>query len=113
VHGGVPCGSWPDLVLARDLYTSMVEDGEMTVADEGYNDVNFFIFPANNPDSAALQKRIMARHETINRRLKLFKVLKEPFRHELTLHPKCFYAVANITQLMLVNGEPLFHVEMH
>ena len=36
------------------------------------------------------------RHETVNRRLKVFGVLDERFRHDLSLHSQCFRAVAVI-----------------
>ena len=79
----------------------MVRPNEMTVADEGYNDQNYFIH----------DKRIMARHETVNRRMKQFGVLSQKFRHDRGLHPQCFHAVANLTQLMIANGERLFEID--
>lgn len=112
VNGGVPCGSWSDLKLARETYITMVNAGETTIADDTYKDAAYFIYPSGFPDSIALQKRIMARHETINARLKQFSVLTKPFRHRLNLHPICFHAIANITQLMILNGEPLYRVNL-
>jgi hypothetical protein len=110
-HGGLPAGSFPDLKLARERYTHAVGIGELTLADKGYRDGNFFVTPISDPDSAATQKKIMARHETINARLKAFRVLSTPFRHDIDLHETCFYAVANIVQLMILNGHPLFDVD--
>ena len=101
VNGGMPCGEWPDLRLARDSYTSMVLPNGMTVADDGYNDRNYFIH----------NKKIMARHETVNRRLKQFSVLNQVFRHQRHLHPQCVHAVANITQVMIANGERLYYLD--
>ena len=101
VNGGVPCGDWPDLRLARDSYVYMVRPNEMTIADEGYTDRNYFIH----------DQRIMARHETVNRRMKQFGVLGQKFRHNRSLHPQCFYAVANLTQFMIANGESLFEID--
>lgn len=54
----------------------------------------------------------MARHETVNSRIKQFAVLTNAFRHDLDLHYKCFHAVANITQLMIENDEPLYQVDL-
>lgn len=85
----------------RDAYTSMVQANEMTVADEGYRDRNYFIY----------NKDIMARHETVNRRLKQFSVLNQKFRHQRHLHPQCLHAVANLTQLMIANGERLYDLD--
>jgi hypothetical protein len=111
VNGGVPCGTWSDLKLARSAYTSAIVRGEMTIADDGYGDSNYFIHPKQFPRSSVQQKKIMARHETINRRLKQFSILTVPFRHELNKHPTCFHAVANITQMMIMNGEPLYEIK--
>jgi hypothetical protein len=83
--------------------------GERALADKGYADPNYFIFPQFNVPNAR-HKLIMARHETVNRRLKQFGVLGQVFRHKLQLHPRCFKAVINLTELMIENGEPLFDV---
>jgi hypothetical protein len=110
VFGGLPCGEYPDLRLARLLFTSQLQPGEKVVADKGYRDNRYFINPLDDPDSSILQKSIMARHETINRRIKQFHVLTDTFRHDIDKHQICFYAVCNLTQLMLLNGEPLYEV---
>ncbi len=52
-----------------------------------------------------------ARYETANHRFKQFLVIGQHFRHELSLHSSCFHAVANITEVMIQNGEPLFGVD--
>lgn len=46
--GGFPCGAYPDIKIARELYVNMVDPGEMTVADDGYRDGNYFIYPQAN-----------------------------------------------------------------
>ena len=109
VYGGLPCGEYSDLKLAREQFIPALEDGEKAVADKTYRDVHF-INPLDDPNSRALQKVIMARHETVNKRLKQFRVLQNCFRHELDKHQMCFYAVSNLTQLMIMNGEPLYEV---
>ncbi|KAH9053463.1 hypothetical protein Ae201684P_015230 [Aphanomyces euteiches] len=109
-HGGVPCGSWPDLRLARDAFCSFVGPNEMTLADRGYCDPRYFIYPRPGRDDVRRQKEVMARHETCNRRLKQFRVLGGVFRHQLYLHPICFHAVVNLTQLMIELGEELYSV---
>lgn len=109
-HGGVPCGEWPDLRLARDAYTGFVKLGEKTLADKGYKDGDYFIFPTADDPYALRKKQIMARHETLNRRLKKFSVLGIRFRHSLELHPKCFHAVVNLTQVEFNCGYGLYSV---
>jgi hypothetical protein len=84
----------------------MTEPGERTLADKGYNDSSQFILPnETNPHG---HKIIMSRHETVNKRIRQFKVLYHTFRHSLEKHPTCFDAVVNITQLIIEFEEPLF-----
>ncbi len=105
-NGGYPCGEFPDLKVAREAYVLSVNPGELTVADRGYNDALFFIQKtARNYEDHGI---IMARHETVNKRVKQFKILKYTYRHSLEKHPLVFSAVVNVTQLMLKNGFPLF-----
>lgn len=44
-HGGLPCGEWPDLRLARNAFIEAMLPGELAVADRVYNDPNFLILP--------------------------------------------------------------------
>jgi len=105
-NGGYPCGEYSDLSIARQSYIFLVDDGELTMADKGYRDSKYFILP--NANNAAVHKRIMSRHETVNKRLKTFQILKHTFRHHMKHNTTMFRAVANLVQLMIENGEPLF-----
>lgn len=107
-HGGYPCGIYPDLKLAREAFVLSVNPGELTLADKGYNDAQFFILKTAN--NYREHGTIMARHETVNKRMKQFKILKHIYRNALHKHPLVFHAVANLTQLMITNGHPLFSV---
>lgn len=104
--GGYPCGEFPDLKLSKELYVPSVKKGEKTLADQGYKDSNFFILP--NIRNKLAHSRIMGRHETVNKRIRHFLILKKTFRHDRAKHPMVFHAVVNITQIVLENGEPLF-----
>ena len=75
-----------------------------------YKDPQFFIYPAAYPHSATLQRQYLARHETVNGRLKSFNVLRDAYRHNLVDHPSCVYAVANIVQIMIDAGHKLYDV---
>ncbi|KDO22032.1 hypothetical protein SPRG_12241 [Saprolegnia parasitica CBS 223.65] len=109
--GGVPCGEWPDLTLARHAFVHMLDRGEKALADKGYRDPVYFRYPDDGGlQTNRRQKKIMARHETVNRRLKQFRVLQSRFRHALEKHPICFHAVVNITQLDIACGHKLFGV---
>ena len=103
VNGGLPCGEWPDLRLARNAFIDCLQPGEKALADAGYRNQQYFELANNNPQ----KQRILARHENVNARIKLFCCMKDRFRHALYLHPRFFNAVVNLTQLMIENGEPL------
>lgn len=110
-YGGVPCGEWSDLRLVRDAFIFNLKKEEKAIADRGYNDPIFFEFPNGNNDDN--KKVILARHETLNRRLKQFGCLQQRFRHALSLHPLYFRSVVNLTQLMFEHGETLFSVDFN
>lgn len=101
-RGGFPCGEWPDIKIAKDLYLHYAAN-EITLADKGYRHVPQFKQPTN-----AFEKRVLARHETLNHRIKQFKALGERWRHNLRKHPKVFHAVVNIVQISINNGENMF-----
>lgn len=99
--GGLPCGEWPDIKIANDLYVYYAKE-EITLADKGYKSKNFKQ-PTNRRE-----KRILARHETLNGKLKNFEILNARYRHPLKKHPLVFHACINIVQVIITNGEPLF-----
>jgi hypothetical protein len=100
----------PNLKLARSAFALGLQEGEKAIADRGYNDANYFYYP--NGENDQKKKEIMARHETLNRRLKQFNCLQYKFRHELYLHPLYFNAVVNLTEIMLEHGEPLYPIHI-
>lgn len=102
--GGVPCGEWPDIKLAKDLYVNFVGN-EITLADKGYKDRQYFKNPEN-----IFEKRVLARHETLNGKLKNFYILKNRFRHPLQKHPIVFHACVNVVQVLINEGEKLFTI---
>jgi hypothetical protein len=52
-----------------------------------------------------------ARHETINRRLKNYDILKQQYRHSVELHCAVLHAVAVVVQMGFELGEDLWQVE--
>ena len=113
IHGPFPCGEWPDLRILRDSIIHHLDIDELLLADGGYagDNGNYTNTPTGRNNLTELRKnKVRARHETCNRRLKQWAVLKQTFRHRLEKHGLCFRAVANITQASLENGEPLFTV---
>lgn len=105
VYGPFPCGDWPDVKIFRHRLKGLLHYGEQVVSDKGYPDQ---CCVSNSTSNQILFSRIRARHETVNRRFKEFRVIGSVFRNDLSLHGKCFHAVTNIVQLMLENGYPLF-----
>ena len=109
VNGPFPCGSWPDLNIARDGLVNFLEEGEKVIADGGYGGDSHFLTPTGvNDNFNNVMSVIRARHETVNGRLKSFNVLATTFRHSLGNHSQCFMAVANLVQVSLLTEAPLF-----
>lgn len=114
INGPFPCGTWPDLRIARSALIDALDSGEKYLADGGYKDGGVFAVTPNglNSTEQQMKKIVRARHETVNRRLKQFNALHRTFRHNVSRrHSSVFRAVANITQLMIENNEPLFCVD--
>lgn len=89
-HGGYPCGLWPYVKLAKRFFVRFMDEEEKSMADRGYNDSKYFITPT--PQNLPHHRKLMIRHETINKRIKQFHVLSGVFRHDLTKHRLCFIA---------------------
>ena len=75
VNGGLPCGEWPDLRLARNAFIDRLQPGERALADQGYRDQLYFEFA--NGDLR--RQKILARHETVNSRIKMFCCMSQRF----------------------------------
>lgn len=111
VAGGIPCGVG-DRELAESSLANELEDGETVMADLGYRRIDgIFVTPVRPRNGQDLtfeelkfnkdHKRIMCRHENVNSRMKVFKVLSTTFRHHLSKHTDCVFAIAQLTSLML------------
>ncbi len=107
VGGGFPCGAWSDLRVARESFIHQLDPGERVIADRGYTDDIYFVTENTHPQLSREIKLILARHETVNGRLKSFNILKQKYRHSIESHFQCFYVVATLVQLNL-RSEPLF-----
>ena len=99
-----------DLTMARKGILNALPVGEKIIADKGYRgEHNKIITPTfleGDPRNREL-KRIMARHEGINKRLKDFKCLRSIWRHGWKMHIRAFYAVVTLTQIKFENGDPM------
>jgi hypothetical protein len=101
-----------DRVLVRKELEGKVPDGKKVIADNIYVGLEHFIRRSNSLDSKAVsifKARAKARQETLNGRLKFFKILSQRFRqHTDSKHKTAFEAVVVIVQLQMENGSPLF-----
>lgn len=106
INGPFPCGEWPDLKIALTDLVYMFEGDERAVADGGYRGHPiYFDTPWRVLDNIYQSSRkalARARHETINRRIKQWRCMKEQWRHGLEKHGLAFHAIANIEQLLLM-----------
>ena len=113
IAGGVPAGAWPDLALARERFRHVLPRNERALADKGYRDERYFLYPkyALSPQDIEFNrhhKRIMARHEAINARFKVFGALRTLFRHNRAFHRTCTFAIANIVNCNLIDNPDSF-----
>ena len=105
--GGYPAGMHNDLELARIGIVPLLQPGEKVIADKGYEDRNYFIFPTDLRGDNSLIKKITARHENINARLKCWAFLRNRFRHGIEMHNRFFSAVIEIEQFKLKHGNKM------
>jgi hypothetical protein len=89
--------------------------GTKAIADRGYTgeECKEKLSIRNRRDSDALRqfkKRVRARHENFNARIKVFKILEERFRHGVKRHQAIVEAVCVLVQYDMENGHPLFDV---
>ena len=115
INGPFPCGNYPDITIFRcGLKQKLLRAKEKAQADLGYRgEPRTVIIPNefDREDIKRLKDDVRARHETVNKRLKQFGILKHVFLHDLDKHQPAFEAVAVITQLSIQNGEPLYQVQ--
>ena len=113
VHGPFPCGTWPDLAIARNALIHELDPGEFYVADGGYREsFGWSDTPTGLHRLCDRTKALArARHETVNGRFKVFGALKQIYRHDLSLHSLVFRSIANITQVSLRTKSPLFSID--
>ena len=109
-YGPFPPGEWPDINIARRRIIHLLDPTELIAADGGYADgMQYFLTPTGHNDLIGWLLSVL-RHETVNGRFKNWGILKQVFRHNVNKHGFVFNAIANITQLDIENGHPLFPV---
>ena len=111
LHGPFRAGL-PDIEISRSaLVQGALVEGEMCEADNGYVGEEWYIktpigFHTRSEDEKKMKKRAGQRHESVNNRLKIFRVLSGDYHHPIEFHSSCFRAVAVITQLNFLENPP-------
>ena len=82
------------------------------MADKGYRGDHRIRTPLDALDEfhQTAMAKCRARHETINRRFKIFGALSQKFRHHWSKHIFVFQAVLALTEIEIENGAPAFDV---
>lgn len=113
INGAYPAGQSDAMVFQKEQgLKSMIPAGLKVIADNGYQGQESICAP-NLLDCELLSKfksRARARHETINSRLKSFRILSDVFRQDHIKHHIVFDAVAVVVQYDMENGYPLFSI---
>ena len=114
INGPFPAGHFPDLVIFRMGMKGLLDDGERVECDKGYRGE----FPKKakpphpfydyDPKIKKMKKRLAARHETVNSRIKQFKSMNGLFRHNYKMHSSCFRCIVVCVQLFIEHGDTLF-----
>lgn len=108
-NGPFAAGANPDNSIFRRGLKNQLLDNEVVIADNGYTDAKT-LCREDAIEFEQYHSDIRARHETVNMRLKRFRVLSTKFRHDIQLHGVCAHAVAQLAQLNISVQEPLFSV---
>ena len=112
INGPFPAGMH-DITIYRAGLMQKIPVGKKVIGDEGYRGEPNTVLtynPHDTRDTKRFKSRARSRHETFNRRIKIFNVLNTNFRHALNKHKSTFEAVCVIVQYQLENGNPLFDI---
>lgn len=105
--GPFSAGSNPDLSIFRSNLRQFLKNGEVVICDGTYRDTNCL---QKDVVDETFSERVRARQESLFSRLKSFPVLNRRIRNDRSKHADCFFAVSNMTQLSIENGNRLFEL---
>ena len=101
-------GSVHDLTIARDSLVQQLNEEEALLGDKAYIGEQCFITPFK-PAQGQFERefnillyRYRQNIERIIKRMKIFRCIKEEWRHDISLHYLVFIVIANITNLNLL-----------
>ena len=102
-------GTHNDIAIFQMALIHLLDDGERLEADRGYigEHPTYIKMPTGidqNENRQWLDQRHRNRHETVNKRFKVFNCMNSKFRHSMEKHGDCFNCVATLTQLSMDHG---------
>ena len=102
-------GTHNDIAIFQSALIHLLDDGERLEADRGYigEHPTYIKMPTGidqNENRQWLDQRHRNRHETVNKRFKVFNCMNSKFRHSMEKHGDCFNCVATLTQLSMDYG---------
>lgn len=103
VYGPFPAGQCNDQAIFNLKMGRCLQPFEKVLGDQGYGGVRVVHGGILGDADEVIARRIRAYHETVNGRLKTFCSLQYRWRHDVRKHHLCFFAVANLVQLMIKN----------
>ena len=113
VHGPYPCGRFNDIKIFLKYLQGLLLPDEKVVADGGYRDGEEYTTetPSGyNTYDQYMKSMARARHETLNRRFKQYRILGSRYRGDVKDHRYVMLAISNIVQLDIEYGNTPFHV---
>lgn len=102
-----------DITVFREELMNKIPDGHFCIGDKGYIGELQKVMGPNSHDTPEVRQfkgRARARHESCNKRIKMFEIMDACFRHGIDEHEECFDAVVVICQYQFELGSPLFDV---
>ena len=82
--------------------------GERVEADSGYRGEPLYIsIPEDyfDEEHRKLKNHARARQEHVNGRFKIFEILRQVYRHDLSMHGDVFFSIATLVQIGLMNND--------
>ena len=101
INGPFPAGTHDITVYRNNGLRDRIPPGKLIIAvPSSYDDDNLKMF----------KRRARSRHETLNRRIKIYKCTSNCFVHSIQKHRMVFEAVCVLVQYQIESESPLFAV---
>lgn len=113
IAGPFPASKHDITIFRKEGLKEKIPDGKLCIGDKGYRGEPDKLMTPNSHDEPTVRNfkgRARARHESFNKKMKLFGIMEKTFIHGEALHKKCFGCIAVVCQFQMNMGEPLFDV---